>query len=80
MKARVIVLILPVLFNCWFVRDWPPLRRVNQFSELSWKNLRVVGKENGMVSEGKFHLRYMEIFPPSGKNTNCKVGFALAPE
>ena len=29
MEARVIVLILHV-FNCWFVRDWLPLWRVDQ--------------------------------------------------
>ena len=68
-----------VLFKCWFVRTGYLCGELPAFRRLSWKNLRVVRKGNNTVFEWeKSHLRYLQIFPPSGKNPSCGVGFTLA--
>ena len=52
MKARVIILIWHMLFNCWSVRDLLPLRKVDQlFKKFILEELESSGKKNGMVSE-----------------------------
>jgi len=51
MKTRVIVLIFFVLFNLLVCLGLATSANTNFPEILSWKNLRVVGKENGPVSE-----------------------------
>jgi len=81
-SERVIILILPMLFNCWFVRDWLPLQRVNQlFETFILKELESdqEGKRHDLRM-GRSHLWYLQIFPSNGGNPSCRVGYAFASE
>ena len=73
--ARVIVLILPVLFDYWLVWDWLCLQSADKLSKsFSWNNLGGIWKGSGMIFKWKKCLmRHLRMFPLSGKNSTCEI-------
>ena len=73
------MLILPVLLNCLLGTGCFCGMLTSSSGVLSWKRSGMMGKEDGMIPEWmNSHMRYLQVIPPSGENSDCGVGFTFA--